>query len=83
MSVKRRIPIDWNAIAQESGIRRGTLCNSPAWGWCVQNRDCAGPDIGVITPPETSDSEILRVSGDYWEVCESKGESDDGTVRTG
>lgn len=65
----RRIPIDWQAIAEESGLRRGTLCRNDMWGWHVQGHGVSSvPDVGIITPPEIAHGESLRVSGNFWEV---------------
>jgi hypothetical protein len=55
----RKIPIDWGAIAEESGCTQGTLCKT-AFGWGIRNGD--GPaDFCCITPPEVGPGEELRI----------------------
>ena len=58
----RRVPIDFCAIAAESGCTRGTLCRSTAFGWGVKNGN--GPaDFCAITPPPMQPGETqIRIS---------------------
>lgn len=66
---ERRLPMDFAAIAKESGMTRGKVCRSLIAGWCVQN-DSVNPDwpnIACITPPEFQDGETqLKIEGKEW-----------------
>ena len=67
----RCLPIDFAAIAEETGLRRGKLCKT-AFGWGVQNTyGEPGADVALITPPamRENESELRIVEGDgcsYW-----------------
>lgn len=68
MNPTRRVPIDFESVAKESGLTRGKLCHSPHFGWCVQNMQGAdGPDIGAVTPPAMQPSETrIAVEDGHW-----------------
>ena len=65
-TLARRMPIDWMAIARESGCTRGKLCKSPLFGWGVQGNGDA--DFCCITAPEIQHGQLLRVEGNEWLV---------------
>ena len=60
----RRIPVDFRSIAAETGIRRGKVCHSAWFGWCVQCRDDAV--MASITTPLTQPDETLVVESGHW-----------------
>ena len=61
----RRFPIDWKAVAEESGCTKGTLAHNKMFGWHVRNGN--GPaDICTITPPPVADGETLKIEGSDW-----------------
>lgn len=64
----RRIPIDFKAVADESGLTRGKLCHHKIFGWGVQNTygDKDAPDFGCVTPPEAQAEEVLEIDGNDW-----------------
>jgi hypothetical protein len=63
----RRFPINFCAIAEETGCTRGTIRHNPAFGWHVQNGN--GPaDFCIFTPPEIAEGETLRIEGKEWVV---------------
>ncbi len=64
----RRIPVDFRAVAEESGMTRGKLCHSPIFGWCVQNTHGDNvPDVATITAPELAPGEVrLAVVDGHW-----------------
>ncbi len=64
----RRIPIDFHAIAESTGLRRGKVARSPIFGWVVANvHDDPGPNFTCIEPPGMHDGETrLWIEGDYW-----------------
>ena len=67
----KKIPINWKAIAAESGMSRGKLCFSTfVNAWVVQNTyGIQGqPDLAVITPPTVAADEYLFVKGNHWYV---------------
>ena len=63
----RRFPVDWNAIAEESGCTRGTLCFHNTLGWGVMSGN-GGADFCCITPPRVAEGERLRIEGNEWAV---------------
>ena len=63
----RRFPIDWSAVARESGCTRGTLCCHPSLGWGVMDGN-GDAHFCCITPPEVEEGELLRVEGIEWAV---------------
>ena len=68
MAEARRIPIDFHAIAEETGLRRGKLGRSPIFGWGVQNvHGEPGENFVRIEPPEMHDGETrLWIEDDHW-----------------
>lgn len=65
----RREPIDFDAIARESGVEAGTLYHAAAFGWGVHPHDGRPADFCVITPPAMAPGETeLRISADrrHW-----------------
>lgn len=62
----RRIPIDWRAIARETGCTTGTLCKT-AFGWGIRNGD-NGINLNLCTAPETADGETLRIEEGMWAI---------------
>jgi len=68
--VCRRIPIDFAAVAAESGMTAGALGFSPALGcWVVQNvtRNAEWPDVVMITAPAMEAGETrLEIHDDHW-----------------
>lgn len=62
----RRIPIDFKAIAEESGLTRGKLCKT-VFGWGVQNiYGDDGPTIVCVAPPPALPNETLVIDGNDW-----------------
>jgi len=69
MKLLKKWPIDFQAIAKESGMTRGKLVRSPRWGWGVQNTQGVElyVDFGCITPPETEEGQLLKIEDErYW-----------------
>jgi hypothetical protein len=65
----RRVPIDFAAVAAESGMKAGKLGFSPVYGWCVHNvtRNPDWPDAATITPPPMEPGETrMVIADDYW-----------------
>lgn len=64
----RRIPVDYQAIATETGMTRGKLCRSTWAGWVVQNTtgNPDWPDMATVTPPATEADETLTVEDNHW-----------------
>ncbi len=63
----RRFPIDFRAIAAETGCTQGTIVHNAMFGWHVQNGN--GPaDFCVFTPPEITDGETLRIENREWAI---------------
>lgn len=62
------MPIDWQSVAAESGLRKGKLCVSTAFGWGVQNsHGIDGPSFGAVTPPALVKGKIkLRFEEGRW-----------------
>ena len=68
----RRIKIDWQVIAKQTGLKRGTLCKVFDL-WAVKD----GGDLNhicIIDPPETAENEELRIEGNEWVVYEKEAE---------
>lgn len=64
MKLKRRVPIDFKELAARTGLRRGKVCYSKEFGWCVQDP----PVIATIEPPPMQDGEtLLRIKSNHWE----------------
>jgi hypothetical protein len=61
----RRIKIDWQAISEQTGCKRGTLCKVLG-EWVV--RDGNLNRMTLIDPPETAENEELRIEGNEWVV---------------
>jgi hypothetical protein len=58
--ITRRIPIDAQDLYKQTGIRKGKVCYSYAFGWVVQNEgDAAGPHAVTIDPPPMEDGEVF------------------------
>lgn len=68
LKLTRRVPIDFPSIAAESGLSRGKLCCSPAFGWGVQNTyGIDGPSFGCVTPPAMQSGETtVAIDGNDW-----------------
>lgn len=66
--MSRSVPIDFAAIAKESGLERGKLCHSPAFGWGVQNsHGDEGPHFGCVTPPPLEGEEkTVHIDCNCW-----------------
>lgn len=63
----RRFPIDFRAIAAETGCTKGTIGHNSMFGWHVQNGN--GPaDFCTFTPPDIAEGETLRIEGREWAV---------------
>ena len=68
LRIVRRFPINFRAIAEETGCTKGTIGHNSIFGWHVQNGN--GPaDFCTFTPPETTEGETLRIEGREWLVC--------------
>jgi hypothetical protein len=68
----KRIPVDFPAIAESAGIRRGKIAYSPVFrSWCVFAAD--EPRVCVIeAPPGT-----VRVEDGHWVVNEDLDDDDE------
>ena len=67
--ISRRVPIDFSAIAKETGIRNGTVANHSAFGWVV--RDNSRPPTSVrlvcIDPPAMNPDETsVTIQDNQW-----------------
>lgn len=67
-----RIPIDYEDVAEKTGLKAGKLCNTICWGWGVQNtQGLPGPDFAEYKPPQEYEGKpvkSVRIVGDTWEV---------------
>ena len=66
---KRCVPIDYVAIAKESGMSKGKIFYSKAFGWVVGNTsgNPDWPDMACITPPTLQPGEkLLQVKDNLW-----------------
>ena len=71
LHIVRRFPIDFPAIAAETGCTKGTIGHNAMFGWHVRNGN--GPaDFCAFTPPAVADGETLRVEGSEWAVYTTK-----------
>ena len=61
----RSFAIDFNAVAEESGCTKGTLCFSESFGWGVQNGN-GEADFCCITAPVVQNGEELRFENNEW-----------------
>lgn len=64
----RRVPIDFDAVAEETGIRRGKIFYSElVHDWCVMST-CDAPVICMtsVTPPPAEPGETLTIEGNDW-----------------
>lgn len=66
---KRRIKIDWQDIAEQTGFNRGILCRMLG-NWVVKGDDTG--HIAIVDPPETAENETLRIEGDEWVVYDKE-----------
>ena len=68
MQLLRRFPIDFQAIAIETGLRRGKLGYSSTFhAWGIMNiYGVDGPNFAAITAPETLPGEVLRIENRHW-----------------
>ena len=67
----RRTLVDYAAIAEETGLRRGKLCRSPIFGWVVQSDEVAHVACVKTSLPPVEEGEELRLSEGtpkYWEI---------------
>lgn len=65
----RKVPIDFAAVAMESGLTSGKIGRSVAFDcWGVFNENgIPGPDFAQITPPPLQDGETeIRICGRWW-----------------
>lgn len=70
----RRVRIDFNDIARQSGMRRGKIGFIAPLGWVVQNTsgDPSYPDAACITPPPMEEGETtVKIEHGFW-VYESE-----------
>lgn len=61
-------PVDFHAIAQETGMSRGKLCHT-SLGWVVQNTsgNPDWPDVACVTEPMMPEgATLLTVENDHW-----------------
>lgn len=63
----RRFPIDFRAIAAETGCTKGTIGHNSMFGWHVQNGNGLA-DFCAFIPPEIASDETLRIEGREWAV---------------
>lgn len=66
---KRCVPIDYAAIANESGMSKGKIFYSKTFGWVVGNTsgNPDWPDMACITPPTLQPGEkLLQVKDNLW-----------------
>ena len=63
----RRIPIDFEKVAEESGLTKGKICHTPL-GWGVQNtHGIPGPNLALIEPPPMEEGEdIITIDDHFW-----------------
>ncbi len=67
----RRLPVDFKAIAEETGMRRGKLGRSPLFGWVVRSDEVAHMACVKTSLPPVAGGEELRLSDStpkYWEI---------------
>ena len=66
----RRVKIDWQVIAKQTGLKRGTLCKVFDQ-WVIKDGDDLN-HICIIDPPKTAENEELRIEGNEWVVYEKE-----------
>ena len=62
----RRIKIDWQVIAKQTGLKRGTLCKVFDL-WAIKDGDDLN-HLCIIDPPKIAENEELRIEGNEWVV---------------
>ena len=65
----RLVPIDFKEIHRQTGVKRGTIGFSPAWGWCAyrETEDDGPADCAMFTPPPMEPGETeLKIEGTNW-----------------
>lgn len=68
-TIVRRIPIDFEKIAEETGCRSGRIVKSPIFGWGIQNTNNVEDqaDFTCIEPPKMAKNEkLLRIENNEW-----------------
>lgn len=68
MTLTRKLPIDFAALARETGLKRGNVCHHAVFGWCIQNTYGENaPDIICINPPAMEPGEtFLKIEKANW-----------------
>ena len=69
--IVRLVPIDFMDIYRQTGMRRGRIGFSAAWGWCAYRHSPEDglADCAMFTPPsmEPGETELRIVNGTHWE----------------
>ena len=67
----RLVPIDFMDIYRQTGMKRGKIGFSPAFGWCAYRHSPEDgiADCAMFTPPpmEPGETELRIVNGTHWE----------------
>ena len=67
----RLVQIDFMDIYRQTGMKRGKIGFSPAWGWCAYRHSPEDglADCAMFTPPsmEPGETELRIVNGTHWE----------------
>ena len=65
LKLTRKVPMDFEAIARETGIRSGKVCRSEMFGWGVYAND--EPYFASIDPPPMEPGETdVRIEDNAW-----------------
>ena len=67
--ITRRIPIDFDAISKETGVKNGTIARHSAFGWVVRDNSCppTHTHLACITPPEMMPDETsITIDSNHW-----------------
>lgn len=63
------IPIDFHAIAKDSGLRKGKIFHSPRHGWVVGNMV---DFMACINPPKYKGKMPIRIENNCWIYAEGE-----------
>ena len=67
MTIIKRIPIDYQAVARETGMRKGKIAKSPLFGWGVfDSTGSTGVHFAEVTVPEVEGSDFVCIEKDHW-----------------
>ena len=67
MKLINKMPVDYNSLYKETGMRRGVLRKSPVFGWGIfDEKGTLGIHFAEVTVPDCSEADIVKVEDDHW-----------------